>query len=355
MKNKNTGGSTLLWVFVFITGLSLLLYPSFSNYVNQLHSSQTVSNYSTAIADLTRSRYEEIWEEARTYNEGISGRENIFHMSVEEQEAYAGNLNVSGDGVMGYIEIPSIEVLLPICHGTEDRVLQTSIGHIEWTSLPVGGAGCHTVLSGHRGLPSAKLFTHLDQLATGDIFMLRVLNEVLTYEVDQILIVKPEDSSALKPVKGMDYCTLVTCTPYGINSHRLLVRGHRIRNAEVASAMRITGEGIQINPPLVAPFLAVPLLGLFLIALFAFEPRRPHASDNSIFEELDDLELDYLDINYDMNDLRRLAAMEPQMGRRGLRRRRRRSNPPPEKRKERNTPPGSAENAAEKPDSREPS
>lgn len=187
---------------------------------------------------------------------------------------------MSGLGVMGYIEIPSIDCALPIYHGTEESVLQIAVGHLEWSSLPVGGESTHCVLSGHRGLPSAKLFTNLDKLQTGDIFMLRVLDNVLTYEVDQILIVKPQETGALRIEKGKDYCTLVTCTPYGINTHRLLVRGHRIDNIEEAKTVRVTADAIQIEPLLVAPVVAIPILLLLLILLLLpKKPRKKHGGE----------------------------------------------------------------------------
>ena len=168
---------------------------------------------------------------------------------------------------MGYIEIPTIKLSLPIYHGTEDSVLQIAVGHLDWTSLPAGGESTHCVLSGHRGLPSAKLFTNLDQLVEGDTFVIRVLDEVLTYEVDRILIVEPDDVSALQIEPGKDLCTLVTCTPYGINSHRLLVRGHRVENQ--SEAIRVTSDAIQIEPLLVAPAVALPILLILLIVLLA--------------------------------------------------------------------------------------
>ena len=173
---------------------------------------------------------------------------------------------------MGYIEIPAIGVALPIYHGTEDTVLQIAIGHIEGSSLPVGGPGTHCVVSGHRGLPSAKLFTDLDKLVEGDTFMLRVLDEVLTYEVDQIHIVEPREVELLEIEEGQDLCTLVTCTPYGINSHRLLVRGHRIENQESAASIRVTADAMQIEPILVAPAVAAPILLILLIVLLVGTP-----------------------------------------------------------------------------------
>ena len=176
-------------------------------------------------------------------------------------------LDISDNGIMGYIEIPSIKCSLPIYHGVDEAVLQIAVGHIEWTSLPVGGESTHCVLSGHRGLPSAKLFTNLDQLVVGDIFIMRVLDETLTYEVDQIRIVEPQDVEALKIVPGEDLCTLVTCTPYGVNTHRLLVRGHRVENQTDAAMIYVTADAMQIEPVLVAPIVATPMLLLLLVWL----------------------------------------------------------------------------------------
>ena len=188
-------------------------------------------------------------------------------LSEEEKEAYDALLDISGTGVMGYIEIPTVNISLLVYHGTEDAFLQIAVGHLEWSSLAVGGESTHCVLSGHRGLPSAKLFTNLDKLVAGDKFIMRVLDEVLTYEVDQILIVEPTDVSTLMIEAGKDLCTLVTCTPYGINSHRLLVRGHRIENQDEAQAIRVTSDAIQIEPLIVAPAVALPMLLVLLVIL----------------------------------------------------------------------------------------
>ena len=188
-------------------------------------------------------------------------------MTDEERTKYESLLNVSGYGIIGYIEIPSINCSLPIYHGTDEAILQIAVGHIEGTSLPVGGSGTHCVLSGHRGLPSARLFTDLDKMVIGDTFLMRVLDETLTYEVDQIRIVLPYEMDDLEIEEGKDYCTLVTCTPYGINSHRLLVRGHRIENQEEAQAIRITADAMQIEPLLVAPIVAIPMLLILLVIL----------------------------------------------------------------------------------------
>ena len=272
MKKKGNHLITLLLVFIFLLGLSLLLYPSVSDYWNSFHQTRAITSYAQEVANLDQARYDQLWADARAYNQSLLGRDNAYLLSDAQKEEYDRLLNVSGLGVMGYIEIPGIGCSLPIYHGTEESVLQIAVGHLEWTSLPVDGESTHCVLSGHRGLPSAKLFTNLDKLVVGDLFMLRILDEVLTYEVDQILIVEPQETDALKIEEGKDYCTLVTCTPYGINTHRLLVRGHRVDNVEQAKTIRVTADAIQIEPLLVAPIVAVPMLLVLLILLLL--PRR---------------------------------------------------------------------------------
>ena len=272
MKKKKDNYITLLLFLILLAGLSLLLYPSVSDYWNSLHQTRAIATYAEEVANLNQDQYDEIWAAAESYNASLTNRVNAYQLSDAQKEEYQQLLNVSGLGVMGYIEIPEIDVSLPIYHGTEDPVLQVAVGHLEWTSLPVGGESTHCVLSGHRGLPSAKLFTNLDKLREGDIFLLRVLDEILTYEVDQILIVEPQDTAALEIVEGQDYCTLVTCTPYGINTHRLLVRGHRIDNIEEGKTMRVTADAVQLEPLLVAPVVAIPMLLILLILLLL--PRR---------------------------------------------------------------------------------
>ena len=280
MKKKKGNSITFILILVLLAGLSLLLYPSVSDYWNSFHQTQAIASYAENVATMDQARYDALWEEAKAYNASLLGRSNAYLLSEAQRAQYDELLDVSGLGVMGYIEIPSIGCSLPIYHGTEESVLQIAVGHLDWTSLPVGGASTHCVLSGHRGLPSAKLFTNLDKLVEGDVFMLRVLDEVLTYEVDQILIVEPQDVAALQIVEGKDYCTLVTCTPYGVNTHRLLVRGHRIANIEEAKAVRITADAIQIEPLLVAPIVAIPMLLLLLILLLLpKQPNKEHGGD----------------------------------------------------------------------------
>lgn len=280
MKKKKGNFTTLLLILVLLAGLSLLLYPSVSDYWNSFHQTRAIATYAEKVANLNQDQYDEIWAAAESYNASLTDRVNAYLLSDAQKEEYQQLLNVSGLGVMGYIEIPSIDCSLPIYHGTEESVLQIAVGHLEWSSLPVGGESTHCVLSGHRGLPSAKLFTNLDKLQTGDIFMLRVLDNVLTYEVDQILIVEPQETGALRIEERKDYCTLVTCTPYGINTHRLLVRGHRIDNIEEAKTVRVTADAIQIEPLLVAPVVAIPILLLLLILLLLpKQPRKKHGGE----------------------------------------------------------------------------
>ena len=264
--------TTIILIGMLLAGLSLLLYPSFSNYWNSFHATRAIASYAEETANLNEAEYDAMLQEARVYNQ-MRTASGGYVLNDAEKTIYEKTLDITGTGIMGYIEIDSIDVSLPIYHGTEDSVLQIAVGHLDWSSLPVGGAGTHCVMSGHRGLPSAKLFTHLDELVEGDTFVVRVLDEVLTYEVDQILIVEPEDVSALTIEPENDLCTLVTCTPYGINSHRLLVRGHRIEN-EVASALvRVTSDAVQIEPVLVAPVLAMPILFVLLVMLLLPKKR----------------------------------------------------------------------------------
>ena len=262
---KKSVVSTVILILVFFLGLSLVLYPSVSDYWNSLHQSRAIATYAEEVSNLDTDRYEQLWAEAVDYNRTLRDRDNAFLLSETQKAAYDSLLNVGGNGVMGYIEIPTIGVSMPVYHGTDEGVLQIAVGHIEWTSLPVGGESSHCVISGHRGLPSAKLFTNLDKLVVGDTFLFRVLDETLTYEVDQILIVEPQEVSALTIREGEDLCTLVTCTPYGINTHRLLVRGHRVENAETARTIRVTADAMQVEPLIVAPMVAAPMLAVLLI------------------------------------------------------------------------------------------
>ena len=273
MKNKLIN---IFLILALVAGLSLLLYPTVSDYWNSLHASQAVASYDQAVKSMDEGKYDELLQRAGQYNRDLFLRGTLFALTDEEREDYNSQLDIDGSGVMGYIEIPTIKVSLPIYHGTSDDVLQVAVGHLEWSSLPVGGESTHCVLSGHRGLPSAKLFTNLDQLAEGDLFVIRTLDEVLTYEVDRILIVLPSEVQALAAEEGKDLCTLVTCTPYGVNSHRMLVRGHRVDNQ--SEAVRLTADAIRVDPLLVAPIAAIPLL-LALLLLLAVAPKKKSRDD----------------------------------------------------------------------------
>lgn len=266
--------TNLLLILAFLAGVSLLLYPTVSDYWNERHASRAVAGYTQDVENMDEDRYAQLWDDARAYNASLLARENVYFLEDWQKEEYENLLDVSGTGIMGYIEIPTINVSLPIYHGTDDAVLQIAVGHLDWTSLPVGGESSHCVLSGHRGLPSAKLFTNLDRMVVGDSFTLRVLDETLTYEVDKILIVEPEDVSALTVEEGKDLCTLVTCTPYGINSHRLLVRGHRVQNALEEIVVRLSSDAIQIEPLIVAPLVALPVLLVLALGASLFGGRK---------------------------------------------------------------------------------
>ena len=270
--------STFLFSIALFAGLALLLYPTFSDWWNSFHQSRAITDYTQEIANMDDAKYEQFLREAREYNEALTKRIGArFMLSEEELLEYNAVLDVSGTGIMGYIEIPVLQTKLAVYHGTSDAVLASGVGHIEGSSLPVGGESTHCVLSGHRGLPSAKLFTNLDQLVEGNLFLLHTLDETLTYEVDQIRIVEPREIGDLYIEEGMDYCTLVTCTPYSINTHRLLVRGHRIETKKVAGTARVSADAIQIEPLLVAIFVAV-LISMILLAVLFLQTRKKKRS-----------------------------------------------------------------------------
>ena len=257
--------STMIILLILLAGLSLLLYPTISDYWNSFHQTRAIASYIKAVDDLDQKDYEKIWNEAKQYNQALSLTGIQMPLSKSKEKEYEKLLNVSGNGIMGYIEIPKIKVSLPVYHGVDDAVLQIATGHLAGTSLPVGGKSSHCVISGHRGLPSARLFTDLDKMDKGDVFMIHVLNKTLTYEVDQIRIVLPDNLSDLRIEDGKDLCTLVTCTPYGVNTHRLLVRGHRIANLDGASS---AADAVRIDSLVVASVMAGPVLLLLVVGLF---------------------------------------------------------------------------------------
>ena len=287
-KKKNHRISNLALVLILLTGAAIMAYPAFSEYWNGLHQSRAILGYAQRVAELTNEEYETIWSSALDYNERLLKLPNRWMTDHDEElkADYETQLNADGTGNMGFITIPKIKVNLPLYHGTTDSVLQTSIGHIAGTSLPAGSShsneedfltpdfASHCVLSGHRGLPSARLFSDLDAMEIGDIFYMTILDQTLTYEVDRITVIVPEDMSELEIVPGKDLCTLMTCTPYGVNTHRLLVRGSRIENEKKKLNVRITADGLRIDPLYVAPFIALPVLILMVLWVLVMTSGR---------------------------------------------------------------------------------
>ncbi len=263
-----------LLIIFFVSGVSLLLYPAVSNYINSLSQSRAIVNYVKEVSDLTTEKYEEFIQKAREYNKKLSDKTNQYKMTEEEINEYNTLLNITSDRIISYVDIPKIGCSLPIYHGTDEVVLQRGVGHIEWTSLPVGGESTHAVLSGHRGLPSAKLFSNLDKLKEGDVFVVKTLNEELTYQVDQIHIVEPKEVDELTIEEGKDYCTLVTCTPYGVNSHRLLVRGIRTENNMDVEYINVTSDATQIDTIIMAAVLGVPVFLLLYFVILINRKRK---------------------------------------------------------------------------------
>ena len=285
-------GSTLILFGVFLIGLLIFLYPSIADYWNSFHQTRAIMSYSETVSKMSSEDYEKEIHEALDYNAELAKEGINWNMSDSDIEVYNDVLNFTGNGNMGYIKIDKIKVMLPIYHGMSESVLQTSIGHIEGTSFPVGAYsydyekgrvtdpsdGSHCVLSGHRGLPSAKLFSDLDKLVEGDTFNLNILGETYTYQVDQIRVVLPTDLSEIQIVEGKDYCTLVTCTPYGINTHRLLVRGHRVDNPQ--GDVAVVADAMIIDSVYVAPFIAAPII-LILILIVLFGNRKPKKGETN--------------------------------------------------------------------------
>lgn len=266
MKNKIISG---VLVLIFLLGVGLLLYPTVSDWWNQKHSSKMISNYAEQVNTLQSADVSDYFQKAASYNERLYLKESRFSLTEDEIKEYRRLLNPQGDGMMGYVEVPKIRCKLPIYHGTEEESLVNGTGHLEWSSLPVGGENTHCVISGHRGVPSARLFTDIDQLLIGDVFYLHILGKTLSYQVDQIVTVLPEELDNLQIEAGLDLCTLVTCTPYGINTHRLLVRGYRIDNAN-ADNMKMIADAYQISPWIVVAMLGIPVSVIGIVFGFVF-------------------------------------------------------------------------------------
>ena len=273
MKEKSGRFVNVILILVLLLGIVLIAYPSFSDWWNSFHQTRVIAGYAEKVANMDHEAFDRMMAEAEAYNERLVEKSSRFVLSEEEVEEYNSILDVTGTGIMGYIDIPKIDISLPIYHGVDQAVLQVAIGHIVGTSLPIGGIATHAVVSGHRGLPAARLFTDLDKLEKGDKFIIQVLDRTLTYEVDQIRIVLPDELQDLQIDPEKDYMTLVTCTPYGINTHRLLVRGHRVEN-DIPNAINVTADALQFKPYYVAPIVAAPILLILLIVMLIMTSSR---------------------------------------------------------------------------------
>ena len=268
--------STVILILVLVVGLSLLLYPTIANWWNEMHTTRAIADYESIMANISDEDYSHLFDDAMAYNEALRQLDYPL-MYHDEVPGYFDLLEVTGSGVMGYINIPKIDVQLPIYHGTSEEVLQIAVGHVQGSSLPTGGESTHCVLSAHRGLPSAKLFTDLNLLEVGDTFTVTVIDRLLTYRVDQVLIVEPTEVEPLYVEEGQDYCTLITCTPYAVNTHRMLVRGVRIENEKQFADIRVTADASIIEPVLVAPFVAAPILLVLFVLLML--PKQKHRQE----------------------------------------------------------------------------
>ena len=265
--------NTYSLILIFLVGLSVLLYPTISDHINRKNQSEAVATYDEKVSQMTKQDYTKYFKAAEAYNKKLAEDPEAFY-KPEKIKGYEDILDISGTGIMGYVTIDKINVKLPIYHGTANTVLEIASGHLQGTSLPVGGESTHCVISAHRGLPSSKLFTDLDKMEKGDTFTITVLNRVLTYEVDKISIVSPAEVEGLQIQNGKDFCTLMTCTPYGINTDRLLVRGHRVANREESETVHVTADATQIDTRIVAACIAIPIMIILLIAVLAGSRRK---------------------------------------------------------------------------------
>lgn len=273
-KKKGSKWSTILLIVLLLIGAGIIAYPTVADWWNSYHQSRAVAAYASAVDEASEEEIAQILAAAHAYNEALPQKSNPYLVTDDDLRDYMSQLDLTGNGIMGYVQIESIGVNLPIYHTTEESVLQIAIGHLEWSSLPVGGVNTHCLLSGHRGLPSARLFTDLDKLKEGDVFTLTVLRQTAYYRVDQIRIVEPHEVSTLGVVEGQDLCTLITCTPYGINTHRLLVRGHRFEPDQEEPAIIVSPEAVRIPNYITIPAVAIPLLFLSLVFALVFSSKR---------------------------------------------------------------------------------
>ena len=272
--------STIILLISFFIGLSVLLYPSISSYWNSKTQSEAIVDYESMLSQYKPEDYSAIFEQADAYNQDLFGLKEPM-IEYGKLPEYTDILNIGGTGMMGYITVPKISQELPVYHGTSDSVLSVAVGHLQGTSLPVGGENAHSVVSAHRGLPTAILFTHLDRMEIGDVFYFTILDRTITYEVDQIRIVDPDDTSLIQIKEGKDYCTLLTCTPYGINTQRLLVRGHQI-DATQTRNLYVANEAYRIEPLIVMPVVALPIIFLLLIYVMFAPVKKESLGEESL-------------------------------------------------------------------------
>lgn len=284
MRKKSNVISTIVLIIMLLVGLSVMLYPTISDWWNTREQRAAVARYNDVVADMDDGETERLLNEAHEYNEKLAGVFAPF-TNYDQISGYEDILNISGTGVIGYISIPFIKIELPIYHGTSEEVLNIAAGHLQGSSLPVGGKNTHAVISAHRGLPSAKLFTDLDQLVVGDTFTITVLGEVMTYEIEKILTVKPEEVDKLAIIPDGDYVTLMTCTPYGINTHRLLLRSHRIETTYHYDA-KVVADAVQVDPILAVPAISAPLVILLICFWIAGSKKKERPSARRSFELL---------------------------------------------------------------------
>ena len=283
-ERKGPSISTIILVIILLLCVGIFLYPSVSDWWNSMHATRAISGYVTAVEDMSAQKREDMLKAARIYNDMLASGVD-FNLTEEEYAEYESLLDIGGTGIMGYVQISAIGVNLPIYHSVDESVLQIAVGHIPGSSLPIGGDRTHCVLSGHRGLPSAKLFSDLDQMVEGDTFTLNIMDQTITYMVDQIRIVLPEETDELAIRDGKDYCTLVTCTPYGVNTHRMLVRGKRIDN--IIGEVVVVSEAVRIPNYIVAPAICIPLLFIILLIMLIYYRRLgPRKTEAELLDEM---------------------------------------------------------------------
>ena len=268
----------------FLVGICILLYPAFSDFWNSKTQSRAITDYESVLDNLDENEYSAIFERAHAYNKALY-ETNYPLMDYKNVPGYYDTLRITYNDMIGYLKIDRIGVELPIYHGTSDDVLNRGVGHLEGSSLPIGGENTHSIMSAHRGLPSSKLFTDLDRMEIGDTFQIIILDQVLTYQVDFIKVIEPTDVSDLQIIEGGDYCTLFTCTPYGINTHRLLVRGVRIETIKEKPIIYVSNEAFRIEPLLVTPAVAAPMLLVLLIHLLVKYREPPKTVQQKKKEE----------------------------------------------------------------------